>query len=234
MKIQPLALFPTNITHTIHEVTKDEQENWFDLYFKHCGNDGRTHDLLGYEQVQLEPSLEGFYKNKVIPSVREYFKTLSIDSTKFDVHVTKTFFNVVDDNGINKHNHEENHISFTYYPYIKPGKERNLILYDTKPCHANELHQGWFHHYVDEWTEMNCTNFSIPVGQGSMLIFPSNMSHNLAKKDTESTVIKSFNTKEDLLKSRFCVAGDMIITKKAQTRIYHRTLSSPEKWKTFS
>ena len=78
MKIQPLALFPTNITHTIHEVTKDEQENWFDLYFKHCGNDGRTHDLLGYEQVQLEPSLEGFYENFPVFSTYELLVQTSL------------------------------------------------------------------------------------------------------------------------------------------------------------
>ncbi|MDB4345085.1 putative 2OG-Fe(II) oxygenase [bacterium] len=233
MKIQNIALFPTNVTHAQHEVSKEEQDLWFDLYLKHSNEDGRTHDLLGYEQIQLEPSLEGFFKHKVMPSVREYFKTLSVDSNKFNVHITKTFFNVVDDNGINKHNHEENHISFTYYPYIKPGKERCIILYDTKSRHSNEINTSWFFHYVDEWTEMNCTNFSIPVGQGSMLIFPSNMNHDITKEKHESTVINSFKTKEDLLESRFCVAGDMIITKKPEAKVYMRTLSSPENWKTF-
>ena len=75
-------LFPTNITHIEHEVRQKEQDHWFDLYLKHSNEDGRTHDLLGYEQVQLEPSLDGFFRYKVMPSVREYFKTLSIDPDK--------------------------------------------------------------------------------------------------------------------------------------------------------
>lgn len=233
-KIHNMMLFPTNITHIEHEVRQKEQDHWFDLYLKHSNEDGRTHDLLGYEQVQLEPSLDGFFRYKVMPSVREYFKTLSIDPDKFDIHVTKTFFNVVDNNGINKHNHEENHISFTYYPYIKKGKERNIILYDTKHRHANEPHENWFAYHVNEWTVRNATNFSIPVYQGSMLIFPSNLEHNLERKESETTVINSFKTKEDLLESRFCVAGDMLITKKKEEKVYHRTLSSPENWKTFS
>jgi len=233
MEVNNYLLFPTIINETKHDVLQEEKDLWFDLYLKHSHEDGRTHDLLGFEQVHLEPSLEWFYQNKLMPAVRSYFNMLNVNFGKLDVHVTKSFFNVVDQNGINRHNHEENHLSFTYYPHIKPGKERNIIFFDSKRCHANELYPGWFSHYVDGWNEINGTNYGFQVSEGSMFIFPSHLDHDIERKDGDTAYIKGFKTKEDLSESRFCVAGDMLITKKDSVKIYHRTLSSPKNWKVF-
>jgi hypothetical protein len=134
-------------------------------------------------------------------------------------------------------------LSFTYYPIIGEGKERNLILYDVKDSHANEPYQGWFYHHLIEWTEVNCRNYSFPVSEGVMFVFPSKMQHEIelregdtpniggGKVDGVTTHTRGFKNKEDLLHTRFCVAGDLLFTKKPDIQKYHRTLSHPSNWR---
>ena len=64
-----------------------------------------------------------------------------------------------------------------------------------------------------------------------MYIFPSKLTHQIEKRDGDGLGTQPFLDKESLSKSRFCVAGDMVYTRKNNIDEYSRLLSSPENWR---
>lgn len=230
--MQQVLLFPTLVTHEEFEVSQKEKDLWFDAYIKHSREDGTTHDFLGFERVHHEESLKFFFTDKLMPTLRQYLKTLNIEMDNFDVHVTKTFFNVTEHNGILPHNHEENHISFTYYPNVAPGTERQLKFFHPEQAHGNEPYSKWFHEVVDDWDHVNARSFSLPVSEGTMYIFPSKLDHDIVKEENDRSYVKAFKTKDELKKSRFCVAGDMMLTRN-KPGVYRRSLTRIEDWRKF-
>lgn len=73
----------------------------------------------------------------------------------------------------------------------------------------------------------------LPVKEGDLYIFPSDLRHNIEHKpgDTNQNQVgmKGYNSREELLNSRFCVAGDMMIIRN-HTRAYQRMLPPIDKW----
>jgi len=234
MATNNIFLFPTVITHTHREVPQDEKDLWFDAYLKNSDERGSSHDYLGYEEIHLEPNLEFFYRDILMPAVREYFNTLSVSLDLLDVHVTKSFFNVTNESGITRHNHEENHVSFTYYPHVGVNKDRRIIFFDKKRSHANEPYRAFFAHHVTEWNNNNATNYALPAETGTLFVFPSNLDHDVQTQEGDAEDIQPFKTKDDLENSRFCVSGDMMITRKQGVKEYNRSLAPLSNWKTFS
>lgn len=230
--MEQILLFPTLVLKNQVSVSEEEKNAWFDAYLKHSNEDGKTHDFLGFETVHHEKSLEFFFKDKLMPTVHQYLASLHIDKNLFDVHVTKTFFNVSDKNGIHEHDHAENHISFVYYPHVAKDKERNLIFYHPSPAHPNEPYTQWFDSNVTEWDYVNARSFNLQVGEGVIYIFPSKLVHNVQKLQGDGDFIKGFKTRDQLKKTRFCVAGDMIITRNKRGE-YKRSLPPSQDWRTF-
>lgn len=227
-----ILLFPTLVTKNKYEVTDEEKSLWYEAYLKHCDNRGKTHDFLGFETVHHEESLEFFFKDKLMPSVKEYLETLNVDPDFFDVHVTKSFFNVTDQNGINEHNHAENHVSFVYYPRVAKGKERDLIFYHPSEAHGNEPYTQWFESNAKNWDFINARSYSVGVEEGVIYIFPSKLTHNIKKLEGDSKYIKGFKTAKQLDQTRFCVAGDMILSRRNRGE-YKRSLTPVSDWRVF-
>lgn len=227
-------VFPTLISQTQHSVSNDEKETWFDLYLKNSDDQGFSQDFLGFENIQTESIFQTLFMKKLKESLNEYFKCLSISLDKIDIQLTKCFFNVTDQSSIPPHDHSENHLTFTYYPYIANGKERNLMFYNFNEAHTNEPYPYFFRNYVIDWNDVNSNAASFPVTEGTMFIFPSKLKHCIEAKfnDREGQDGKSFKSKEELKQSRFCVSGDMLYTKKENINNYNRALSNPKNWRT--
>jgi len=65
-----------------------------------------------------------------------------------------------------------------------------------------------------------------------MYVFPSKMLHDIEmRQDDIPSEVLPFTSKESLRNSRFCVAGDLLYTRKVDVPIYSRLLSSPENWR---
>lgn len=231
--MENILLFPTVVTKTERKVPSFEKELWFDLFLKHSNNNGESHDWLGFEEVHLEPSVEFFYSDILMPAVNSYLDALRVNRNNIDLHVTKSFFNVTKKAGIRRHNHIENHISFVYYPHIAKDKERDLMLFQTSQKHPNEPYHAFFADNVTGWDEINSRVMHLAVQEGFLYVFPSDMDHDIEVKDgDQNSGIQGFMNHKDLYGSRFCVAGDILITRN-HTREYQRTLPPPNKWKNF-
>ena len=81
-----------------------------------------------------------------------------------------------------------------------------------------------------EWNDINCVSYSIPVCEGNIIIFPSKLPHSVDGDDNKK--VESFETIENLKNSRFCVGGDVILTRK-NTKNYNRLLTPIENWRKF-
>lgn len=228
--MEHILLFPTVVTKLDRTVRQEEKELWFDLFLKHSNQNGESHDWLGFEELHLDDSVSFFYQHVLNPAVQEYLDGLHINRKNIDLHITKSFFNVTNEAGIRKHDHAENHISFVYYPHIAEGKERDLMLFKNGK-HANEPYGLFFNDNVTDWDSVNSNVVYLQVNEGVLYIFPSDLSHDVEVRDGDQpTGIQGFKTKEDLYKTRFCVSGDILITRN-HSMSYQRTLPPVEKWK---
>ena len=228
-----ILLFPTVITEDHREVPAWEKDIWFDLYLKHSNKDGESHDWLGFEGLHHEPKAEFFFQQVLMPAVDYYLSCLHLKRDNSDVLVTKCFFNVTNESGMRQHNHEENHFSFVYYPHIAEGKERDLMLFDPRHKHPNEPYSRFFASNVTHWDGINARVMHLPVEEGMLYIFPSNMDHDLKLEESDrGSGILGFKTKQELLDTRFCVAGDLMIVRN-HVDSYDRMLPPPITWKKF-
>lgn len=231
MQVQTFLTFPTVISQSKHHVSKEEKDAWFNLYLKHSNQRGQSHDCMGYERVHTDESFPSIFMDRLRGGVKEYLKSLSINPSKLDVQLTKCFFNVTDKNAINPHDHMENHISFTYYPHVARGKERSIVFHNE--IHGNEPYQHFFMNHCKEWTQNNCINEGFPISEGVMYVFPSKMKHDIeVKRGDGKSEVKGFRDVASLNNSRFCVAGDLLFTRKEGVEEYSRVLSSPKNWTT--
>lgn len=231
--MENVFLFPTLISRDKRKVSIDEKNVWFDLYLEHSTADGRSHDFLGFEDIHHEPTVEFFYKDILMPAVQEYLTALKVDTSNMDIFVTKSFFNVTRKSGIRQHDHAENHISFVYYPHVPKELERSLMLWDPRRKHPNEPYKQFFADNVTEWDAINARVMYMPVEEGVLYIFPSDMEHDIEVKGGDiPSGLQCFVNRHDLHRSRFCVAGDMMVIRN-HTRSYQRMLPPVEKWKKF-
>lgn len=236
--VESLFLFPTVITKLRKPVDWKEKEAWFDLYLKHSNEQGKSHDFLGYESIHQEPSVENFFTDTLQKALNQYFASLKLNKDNFDVYVTKAFFNVTTKQSINEHDHAENHLSFVYYPHVPRHLERELVLRTNNYKHPNEPYPQFFASNVEDgkWDALNSLYMNLDVHEGMLYIFPSDMKHNVIRREGDTTQkevgMKGYKTIEDLMESRFCVAGDMMLIRN-HMREYQRMLTPLDNWKKF-
>jgi len=221
-------LFPTVIWQGNRQVSDEEKSLWFESYLVNSDSDGASLDYLGFQSHHLDSNFSNIFKD-IIQNVKYYFDELSIDHTKLNLYITKTWYNAKTTTGNPQHCHGENHISFTYYPHINPQFEKNLAFFREYETTPNEPYFGFLEDIVTEWTPANCRSYQIPISEGDIVVFPSKLFHST---NGEGTSHEYFKTKEELVKSRFCVGGDIIITRK-DTKEYEKLLPPIENWKLF-
>ncbi len=224
-----ILLFPTLITISKRKVDELEKESWFSAYLEMSNEDGKSMDFLGYQSIHHDKRFIKVFSD-IATTVRKYLDAMNIKKD-IDINITKSWFNIKTVSGNPIHNHAENHISFTYYPHVHENyKDKRLTFFNEKQS-ANEPYNGFFENLSTDWNDVNCRSYNFPVEQGNIFIFPSSMDHGVGLSDDDSN-IESFNTIEELKHSRFCVAGDIILTRK-DVKDYNRLLTPIENWRKF-
>lgn len=225
MKPHAITLFPTTVLKQNLPVSSTEKDIWFDLFLKHSNADGESSDYIGYEQLHLEESVADFYYDTLRMATLEYLNMLSISiASNLDIYLTKSWFNVTNRAGINRHNHAEHHISFVYYPHVPQDNDASFIL-EHRGKHPNEPYEGFLQTNTFEQNQFNAVTCNLPVSEGALYLYPSDMYHYI---DAPYLPIQGFHNKQDLNHARVCVAGDMLLT--AQHSTYQRALPPLEKW----
>ena len=226
-----ILLFPTLITVGKREVDELEKESWFSAYLENSNKDGKSQDYLGYQTVHHDKRFIKVFSD-IANIIRNHLTTLGVDINIIDVNITKAFFNVKRDLGNPLHNHRENHISFTYYPYIHESCKQQLKFYQDVEKISNDPYEGFLNSTTKYWNDINATSYSLSVSEGDIFVFPSKLCHSVEAEGVEIHKVESFKTIESLRHSRFCVVGDAILTRKS-TDGYDRLLMPIENWRKF-
>ena len=220
-----ITLFPTTILKQQVTVSAEEKDLWFTLFLKHSNAHGESSDYIGYEQLHLEECVANFYYDTLTKAVNEYLNMLSVStSMNLNIYLTKSWFNVTNRAGINRHNHADHHISFVYYPHVPQDNDAGLIL-EHRGKHPNEPYEGFLQTNTFDQNQFNAVTCNLPVSEGILYLYPSDLYHYI---DADYQPIQGFHNKQDLNNARVCVAGDMLLT--AQHSTYQRALPPLAKW----
>ena len=228
---ESLLLFPKLITVGKREVDELEKESWFSAYLEQSEEDGKSNENTGHQSVHHDIRFTKVFSD-VADTIRNHLTTLGVDKSMIDINITKSFFNVKRHHGNPLHNHVENHISFTYYPHIHESCKQQLLFHQDIEKISNDPYEGFLNHMATNWNDINASSYSIPVQEGDIFVFPSKLSHSVVSEDIQYNEVESFKTTEDLRRSRFCVVGDALLTRK-DTKSYDRLLMPIENWRKF-
>ena len=230
MKTENILLFPTLVTLGKREVDELEKESWFSAYLEQSDKDGVSNESTGHQSVHHDIRFKRVFSD-IADTIRKHLTTLGVDTNMIEVYIQKSFFNVKKNNGNPQHNHKESHISFTYYPYIHESRNQQLVFYQDKDKVGNDIYEEFLDFNVKEWHNINATNYSLPVVEGNIFVFPSKLAHGV-NSESEIGDSEYFKTIEELKLSRFCVVGDVVLTRK-DTKSYDRLLMPIDNWRKF-
>ena len=225
-----ILLFPTLITVGKREVDELEKESWFSAYLEQSDKDGKSNEFTGHQSVHHDIRFKKVFSD-IADTIRNHLKTLGVDTSMIEVYIQKSFFNVKRHHGNPKHNHVESHISFTYYPHIHKSRSQQLIFYQDRAKISNDIYESFLELNVREWHDINASSYSLPVNEGDIFVFPSKLIHSVTDEMNDGRA-ENFKTIEELKLSRFCVVGDVVLTRK-DTKSYDRLLMPIENWRKF-
>lgn len=230
-KQDPILVFPTVIGQDKVEVTEEEKNLWFNLYLENSDEEGRSMDFLGFSEIHNSPELNLFV-HRIGIAVRNYLEHLSVEHEKLQINLVKTWFNVHKENQGQFHDHAEAHISFVYYPHINEKVNRSFEVYNYGPKRNNEPVSNFYHHNAITTTFLNARSVHLEVNEGLILVFPSDLGHKTTDPNNPEipSAIECFKTVEELKETRFCVAGDILLTRKDGNQ-YERLLTPPNIWR---
>ena len=124
-----ITLFPTTILKQTKSVSAEEKDLWFDLFLNHSNATVSPVIILVTNNYTWKSVLQIFIMTTNSNATHEYLNMLSVSqSCNLDIYLTKSWFNVTNRAGINRHNHAEHHISFVYYPHVPQDNDAGLIL----------------------------------------------------------------------------------------------------------
>lgn len=228
MYTESKLIFPTLITIGKRKVNELEKDKWFSAYLEMSDKEGKSMDFLGYQSIHHDKRFTEVFTD-IANAIRAYLETLRIKMDILDINITKSWFNIKTSSSNPAHNHSENHVSFTYYPHIHDKyKNKNLTFYQQN---KNQPYDKFLEMTITEWNNINCISYAIPVSEGDIFIFPSKILHSVEGTD-DGDNLEAFKTVENLKESRFCVGGDVVLTRK-DTEDYNRLLPPVENWRKF-
>jgi uncharacterized protein (TIGR02466 family) len=182
--MQVINLFPTAIGsfHLGREITAEEMD--FMLNQPQKSNTGNTtsenRNILEHETMT---DIRVFIQQCVDKYFQEIFRP------KFDVKLrfTQTWMNYSEPGQFHhKHAHPNSLISGCFYPQANP--EVDKITFFDESYKRIDIHTEEFNHY-------NSPSWWIPVGTGSVLIFPSSLTHMVENVMSDKTRVSlAFNT----------------------------------------
>lgn len=227
-------LFPTTIFKDNREVSIDEKDMWEKIILENLNEEGKTQDWLGFSHIHHYDEAKPIFE-WIVQGIRRYLMHFNIYSPDIDINVTKSFINLTRDSETPEHEHSENHITFTYYPHVAPGREQNLRVYQDGHTLPNEPYTHLFEQLHDRnFNLLNSMSDSMIINEGDLVVMPSKIRHSTEHVDKRMPIhgTESF-TKENLFDSRICIAGDVILTKRQGAEGLWRLLNPVEEWRKF-
>lgn len=126
-------------------------------------------------------------KSEIQDAIKIYVNEIIVPESEIDVYITQSWLTFIkDDQHYNKHFHVNSFISGVYYVDVNESVDC-LHFYAKEKEH--------FYIKAKEWNLWNSTEWWIPVKNGLIVLFPSNMSHMVKSRDKKTARCSlAFNT----------------------------------------
>jgi uncharacterized protein (TIGR02466 family) len=217
-EIFPLIVYQGTID--CHEEFKQNHLNtlrdyWFDGY------QNESPEGSGRIFLHLKSEYSQFFKS-LKKNIDEYMQHLNVDHELLDYHIIKSWVGYHKDDttpSVTQHFHNESNISFVYYLKTDDSSDRFCV---SQTKNRNEVAGGLFEtadkkNTLIGFNRYNCNYYTITPIEGSVLLFPSDLTH-FTQKFTERT------------NERVVIAGDIRITLKPEHPHYHQGSTHPSQW----
>lgn len=232
MNIYPL--FPVLVTENMALEHQEFKDIFLKNIFKHLNSAGHSNESTGHVSIHKDTEFSKFF-DFVIVSIKEYISTLKIDPKVFNYSFVKSWFNITKNSDNPIHDHDDAHISFTYYINTPKNILKDFVVYNYKN-NTNSLYAGMLRVCeISEYNIFNSTSWKIPTEEGKLLIFPSSLTHSVISVDHQNPVVinePGCKNIDQLMHSRIAIAGDIILTYKEKSN-KHLGLQPISNWLTY-
>ena len=205
-------------TIEIHEEFKNQyfeelKSLWFNGYENETPeNSGRCSLHLNKNYISLFQSLKKCICN--------YIDLLEIDHEKLNINFVKSWvgYHNKDIPQLKPHIHNGSDISFCYYLSSDDTSDKFCVhnLNNVNEVSGNIFEPSNKYNLIKKFNKYNCGNYTMTPYEGTVIIFPSNLSHSTLKKQN--------------LKDRYVIAGDVKLCLKPEYNLHHQSMPHPSLW----
>ena len=187
MDSEIISMFPTCLllNHIGRDFTSDELNCIFDYKYGVRANTGNitTNNVFVLEDERLKD-----LKEIVDFALNDYLQQIYQPINDVKLRSTISWLNFTDKSQYHhKHIHHNSIISGCLY--INAHKDSDCIVFTKRASGENWQIQS------NEYNAFNSNEFSVPVGTGDLVLFPSNLIHSVPKTDHEHTRVSlAFNS----------------------------------------
>jgi len=179
-----LSLFPTAVSRTniARPLTSIEY-----AVFKNISVRANVGNVTSENSMILDlPELKDI-KQFIIDNVNEYFEKVISPNDNVVPYITMSWANITNTQGYHhRHVHKNSIISGVFYPNADEDSD-SIMFY--KPSYKSVAFT------IKNWNVWNSESWEIPTGTGDLLIFPSDLEHEVkpVKKIDHERISLSFN-----------------------------------------
>ena len=222
--IFPTTIYANEVAN--HEVNK---KLFFDLYDKYDYEENERSVTVSEGQVDplihLEPTM-----NPVFEEIVKHIKNYVLDVLKykdiFNYAITKSWISRTRSTAsIPWHIHSTSHVSFVYYLHIPPNSHSTVFLnrhnINSLFLGANSENTVDDMNMIQEYNNLNCKTFFIQPEEGTLILFPSSLSHGTQHVD------------DDFCDERLSIVGDVNLLLKEEYLLHSMGLIDEKYWRKF-
>jgi hypothetical protein len=214
-------VFPTLVAQDTVEIHQEFKDKYFDelksLWFN--GYENETPENSGMCSLHLNNNYLSFFKS-LKESVCNYLNLLEIDHKKLDINFIKSWvgYHNKDIPQLKPHVHNGADISFCYYLSSDDTSDKFCVhnLNNINEVSGNIFETSNKYNLIKRFNKYNCENYTITPHEGTVIIFPSNLSHSTLKKQN--------------LSDRYVIAGDVKLCLKPEYNLHHQSMPHPNLW----
>ena len=223
-------LFPTAVTSFKCGQHVEFKHTFMEQMSDHCiphesGSGLISGESSGKVYLHTDEALSPIFRF-VARCIAHHLDQLAYDTSRVNINIVKTWISVTDNKTVTPvHAHDTSHLSFVYY--INMPKDGDAIAFQIQSS-PNEPYYGAFseatHRQRSMVTQRNTLNSNqaiMPVEEGQLLVFPSQLHHGTTKLGDMGS------------DQRIALAGDVLLVFNEPAPNYATGVFDPHKWRSF-
>jgi hypothetical protein len=221
-------LFPVAVYEDRYDDPSSVKKKTSKIIFNYLNQQGLSDEATGHVTMHHEDELRDVFEFAT-RAAKQFISHYMIDPELFDYHVVKSWMNMIEHRETPRHNHADAHVSFVYYINL-PETNSTPITFCNYPDRYEPFPFMAKNNNPIEWNLINSYAWSFTPQEGTLFVFPANLSHFVDKHDdTPETGIHNL---DDFNRHRISIAGDIVLTYK-DTSAKSLGLQPIKNWRTF-